>query len=61
MLGDIIVLIVLVVVVLPIVWAIADEDISRSNKKVEDYYKQREKEREEDFKNMIIESDPDDD
>lgn len=61
MLGNIILLIVLVFVVLPIVWAIADEDIRRTNKKVQDHYKKREEELREEYKNMIIESEPDDD
>lgn len=33
---------VLIFVVLPILWFIADEDMRRQNKKIEDYYKQRE-------------------
>ena len=61
MLGYILLLIFLVFIVLPIIWAIVNEDIERTNKKVEDYYKQREKEREEEFKNMIIEPEQDDD
>lgn len=61
MLGNIILLIILVFVVLPIVWAIADEDIRRTNKKVREHYKKREEELKEEYKNMIIEPEPDDD
>jgi hypothetical protein len=61
MLGYILLLIFLIFIVLPIIWAIVNEDIERTNKKVEDYYKQREKEREEEFKNMIIKPEQDDD
>lgn len=45
-------LFVLIFIVLPILWAIVDEDMTRSNKKVEDYYKQKEKELEDDYKKM---------
>lgn len=59
----IIFLVVLIFIIYPIVRAIIEEDIERTNKKVEDYYKKREIEREEEFKSMytIVEVDNDND
>ena len=59
----IIILVVLIFIIYPIVRAITEEDIERTNKKVEDYYKKREIEREEELKSMytIVEVDNDND
>lgn len=48
----IIILLVIIFIAYPIARAIIEEDIERSNKKIEDYYKKREIERENEFKEM---------
>ena len=56
---------ILIFIVLPIIWAIVDEDMQRSNKKVEDFYKEMEEKRRTEYAAMYtteeVEEDEDDD
>lgn len=48
----IIILFVLIFIVFPILWAIAEEDRERSNKKIQDFYKEMEEKRKTEYAAM---------
>ena len=61
MLSTLLLLFVSIFIIIPVLWAIADESIRRSNKKVEDYYNKREEEIQADYKEMYTAEDIDND